>query len=24
LIPDKVKVIGWVYEVDTGKVRSVV
>jgi len=24
LIPEKVKVSGWVYEVETGKVRSVV
>jgi len=24
LIPDSVKISGWVYEVETGKVRSVV
>ena len=24
LIPDKVRISGWVYEVETGKVRSVV
>jgi len=24
LIPDRVKISGWVYEVETGKVRSVV
>lgn len=24
LIPDKVKISGWIYEVETGKVRSVV